>query len=125
MKKRLIALLLSITLVTALTTGCGNKDKETEVTESVETVEDAEEVTPTAEPTVTPTQAATPTPTEAPAPTETPTPTAEPTAARIKPQREPNFACFFSIFLSSKTIVLSIHHIIKVKFRAYNNHIQS
>lgn len=82
MKKRLIALLLSITLVTALTTGCGNKDKETEVTESVETVEDTEEVTPTAEPTVTPTEAPTPTPTEAPAPTATPTPepTAEPTA---------------------------------------------
>lgn len=81
MKKRLIALLLSITLVTALATGCGNKDKETEVTESVETVEDteAEEVTPTTEPTVEPTEA--PTPTETPAPTETPTPepTVEPT----------------------------------------------
>jgi len=81
MKKRLIALLLSITLVTALAMGCGNKDKETEVTESVETVEDAEveEVTPSAEPTVTPEP--TPTPTETPAPTATPTPepTVEPT----------------------------------------------
>lgn len=79
MKKRLIALLLSITLVTTLATGCGNKDKETESTESVETVEDAEveEATPTPEPTETPT----PKPTKAPDPTVTPTP--EPTATPI------------------------------------------
>lgn len=95
MKKRLIALLLSITLVTTLATGCGNKDKETEVDESVETVEDAEveEATPTPEPTATPTPkptktpdptaAPTPEPTATPIPTATPTPivAAEPTAA--------------------------------------------